>query len=332
MADKHVMFISASVGAGHNQASAAIMAGLHARAPSVSVEFIDTMEYVPAWFRCAYSGGYGVMVTRFPRLYGIGYRLQNRPQTPRREIGERLRLAIEWRALKRFRNRLMQHKPTLIVATHYLATPMIGRLIRGGETGLRMMAVVTDNEAHRFWYAENVEKWFVSNQSVGDELRKWDIEPKRIAVSGIPVHPKWTTQTDRAEVLRKWSLPADRPIVLLSGGTYFTIGPIGRIARAIINETNAHVIVLAGANKKLLASLAQMPEAQSRMTPVPMTDRLNELASVAEVMVTKPGGLTTSECLAGGTAMVLTKPVPRTGGSQRRYACRAGCSRGRPDE
>lgn len=310
MKHDHVIFVSASVGAGHNQAAAALLAGLKAEAPSVRAEFVDALEYVPWWFRLVYAGGYETLVTKFPRLYGLGYRLNNRPKTARRKISERLRLSLEWRALSRLRRYLLRQRPTLIVATHYLAMPMIGRLIRRGMTEMRMMTVVTDNEAHRFWYSENVERWFVANDHVSGELQGWNVEPERITVSGIPVHPKWTVPVDDSRVRRDWSLPADVPIVLLSGGAYFTVGPIARIARGILAETNAHVIALAGSNKKLLAQLSQMPESPERLTPVPMTDRLNELAGVAAVMVTKSGGLMTSECIASGTAMVLTKPVP----------------------
>ena len=310
MKHNRVMFVSSSVGAGHNQAAAALIAGLKAEAPSVRAEFIDTLEYVPWWFRLVYAGGYEMLVTKFPRLYGLGYRLNNRPKTARRKISERLRLVLEFRALCRLRQRLLRQRPSLIMATHYLAMPMIGRLIGGAATDLRMMAVVTDNEAHRFWYAKNVERWFVANDRVSGELQAWDVEPERITVSGIPVHPKWTAPPDKSKVRRDWSLPDDVPIVLISGGAYFTVGPIERIARGILAETNAHVVALAGSNKKLLAQLSQMPESPLRLTPVPMTDRLNELAAVADVMVTKSGGLMTSECLASGTAMVLIKPVP----------------------
>ena len=310
MKSNHVMFISASVGAGHNQAAAALLAGLKAEAPSVRGQFVDALEYVPWWFRLVYAGGYETLVTKFPRLYGLGYRLNNRPKTARRKFSERLRLSLEWRVLSSLRQRLLRQRPALIVATHYLAMPMIGRIIRRGMAEMRMMSVVTDNEAHRFWYSENVERWFVANEQVREELTGWDVEPERITVSGIPVHPKWTVAADKGRVRREWSLPEDVPIVLLSGGAFFTVGPIARIARSLIAETDAHVIALAGSNKKLLASLSRMPESPSRLTPVPMTDRLNELAGVADVMVTKSGGLMTSECIASGTAMVLTRPVP----------------------
>ena len=66
-----IIFVSSSVGAGHNQAAAALIAGLKSEAPSVRAEFVDALEYVPWWFRCAYAGGYETMVTKFPRLYAI---------------------------------------------------------------------------------------------------------------------------------------------------------------------------------------------------------------------------------------------------------------------
>jgi len=306
---KRVIFVSTSVGAGHHQAAAALMTRLGEVRPDVETEFLDALEFVPWWFRLVYGGGYNVLVTSLPRIYGVGYRWHNRPDTPRRTLLERNRLLIERFALRRLRRHLLDRRPTLVMATHYLAMPMIGRLIGRGER-LRMFAVITDNEPHRWWFAENVERYFVANQRVRELISRWGIAPGRITVSGIPVHPKWTAGLDRQSIFRDWRLPTDRPIVILSGGTFFTVGPVERIAQAILNNTDAHVVVLAGNNKKLLAALASLPESGRRLTPVAFTDRVQELAEVASVFITKPGGLMTSECIAKGVAMVLTKPVP----------------------
>jgi len=221
-----------------------------------------------------------------------------------------MRLRVEWYALKQLREHILKRRPNLILATHYLATPMIAKIISQSLPSLKLLTVITDNESHRFWYAENVEKWFVANEKVRDELLMWGIEPNRIIVSGIPVHKKWTAPFDREKTLRDWNLPSDRPIVILTGGAHFTVGPIEQIARRILATSNAHLIVLTGANKRLMARLAHWQQATKRMTLISFTDRLNELVGVAKVVITKAGGLITSECIARRVPMVLTKPVP----------------------
>ena len=305
-----VIFASSSVGAGHNQAAAAVMAALEAADPSVRAEFTDALQFVPRWFWLMYAGNYTLGVTRLPRLYGLGYRLMDRPKGPRRTLNERARLRLERHVLRPYQQHLLRRRPALVVATHYLASPTVGWMVGRGVKGIRLWALVTDYAAHRFYYAENVERYFVADEHVRDQLVAWGVEPQRIVLSGIPVHPKWTARLDKAKVRREWKLPEARPIVVVSGGTYFTVGPVPQLARGILSASDAHVVVLAGSDKKLLAHLAGLSQSTGRVTGVPFTDRVHELVAVASVVVTKPGGLMTTECMAKGAAMVLTRPIP----------------------
>ena len=96
-----VLFISTSCGAGHNQAAAAIQAALKDACPAVQTDFVDTLKLAPWWFRLYYGGGYKLLVTRLPWLYGFGYWLTDRPHRPGRGASEWLRLAVERRALRK---------------------------------------------------------------------------------------------------------------------------------------------------------------------------------------------------------------------------------------
>ena len=305
-----VLFIGASVGAGHNQAATAIMAALKARAPHLQAEFIDALEYTARWFRPSYRGLYQLGFVHFPRIYGWSYHMLNRPRGLSRTLSERIQLWTERLATRRLRRHILDRSPKLVVATHYLPSRMLGWLIGHGPSDLRMWVVVTDTEAHRFWYAENVQEYFVPNEQVAQTVRSWDMPGAGVTASGIPVHPKWTAPLDAKAILTQWKLPADRPIVLLNGGAYFSAGPTERIARRLLAETPAHVVVLAGSNKKLLAKLAALSGGTDRLTAAPFTDKVHELAHVASLVVTKPGGMITSECIAKAAPMVLTRPVP----------------------
>jgi processive 1,2-diacylglycerol beta-glucosyltransferase len=311
-ADRRTRLIlaSSSVGAGHNTAAAAIMAALKTADPAIRAEFTDALAFVPWWFRLTYAGIYTLGMTKVPRLYGVGYGLLGRTRGPRRILGERVRLSVERWALRSYQQHLLRRRPVLVLATHYLASPTVGWMVGRGVKGIRLWAMVTDHQAHRFYYAENVEKYFVANEQVRDQLAGWGVQPGRVVISGIPIHPKWTEPLNKAEVRRKWKLPDRGHIVLLSGGAYFTVGPVQQIAEGILAASEAHVVILAGANKKLLARLAGLSQSTGRVTAVPFTDRVHELVEVASLVVTKPGGLITTECTARGAAMVLTRPVP----------------------
>ena len=315
-----VLIVTATVGWGHNAAARAIISQLESAGRQIRVECVDVLSFTPRPFRACYAGSFALAMARLPWLYGLGFRLTNRPDGPSRALSERGRLWSERLAMKRFARYLLAQPADLVVHTHFLAAPLVGRLIEAGKLKSRQFVVVTDDEVHRFWYAENVEQWFVPAPCSAEKLRRWGIERQRITVSGVPIDPKWTGTTDREKVLSDWALPRNKSIVLLSGGTEFTCGPIVKIARRIVAACrDAYVVVLAGRNKKLLGRLSALPEAPDRLVGVGFTDRLDELVGACSMMVTKAGGLTTAECLAKGTPMVLLRPVPGHEAGNARY-------------
>ena len=322
-----VLVATASVGAGHNSAAQALVVGLRSASPAIGVQCEDVLAFAPRLFRAYYAGGFALAMTKLAGLYGLCFRLTDRPQRPGRSAVERRRLWTERRAMRRFRRRLLEYRPNVIINTHFLAAPMIGGMISRGQLDARQVVVVTDIQVHRFWYAENVEQWFVPADFSADLLFRWGIKDQQITVSGIPIHPKWTERLDRRKILEDWLLPADKRIVLLTGGTEFTCGPIVKIAGDLLHACrNAFLVVLAGRNRKLLADLAPMAATSDRLKLVSFTDRVHELVDAASLMITKAGGITTAECLAKATPMVLLNPIPGHEHGNAEYLAREGAA------
>jgi len=309
-----VLFASAGVGAGHNQASRALMAGLRRADPTIRTEWIDVLDVANPLFRLYYAGGYAAMVTRFPRIYGLGYRFTDHPRGPRRTLAERRRLWTERWAIRRLTPWLLARRPAVVVGTHFLIPPFVGRLIERGVEGLRQMVVITDHCLHRYWCAEHVERFFVPDENGRDRLVDFGVADDRIVVSGIPVHPKWTDPIDAAAARAAWELPEGRPMILMTGGTNFTVGRIDALALRLCRRIpHALVLVLAGTNKKLLGRLAARPEATGdspQLRPVGFTDRVHELVQLADLVITKTGALTVTECVTKAAALLVLKPVP----------------------
>lgn len=322
---KRVLVISASVGAGHNQAARAVVERLRHDAPHLEVEQVDALAFAGRCFRSWYAGGYALAVSRFPRLYGLGFRITDRPDTPRRTLAERRRLWTERREMSRLGEHIRSGRYDLVLHSHFLAPPLVAWMKDRDLLSCPQAVIVTDNVIHRYWFSRHVERWFLSADLDAARLERWGIQPERIVVSGMPVQAKWRSELDRSRVLAEWDLPAGRPIVLLSGGTEFVCGPVVRIARELAHaRQDLCVVVLGGRNKKLLGELAGLHLPPERLRPVAFTDRLHELVEAASLMITKAGGSTLAECAARGRAMVFLKPVPGQEAGNARYFAAAG--------
>jgi len=306
-----ILIATASVGAGHNAAARAIAAGLAELPNPPQVDVLDVLTLAPWSFRAYYAKGFAFTVTHMPRMYGLGYSLTNHPQGARLGLMERRRLWHERIAMRRFSRYMRELHTDMVVHTHFLAPPILSHLADKGQFSAPQFVAVTDHDPHRFWYARDIKRWFLPSEAGLEKLVRWGIDRDAITVSGMPIHPKWRQQPDRDKVLADWRLPADKKVVTLSGGTDFTCGPIVKIARQILQLCpEISLVVLGGRNKKLLGQLGQLAGEVDGLFPVSFTDRIHELVWVSSLMVTKPGGIATAECLAAGVPMLLPKPVP----------------------
>ncbi len=324
---KDILLLTAGIGSGHNQAARAIEAKLKLDAPELDVAIQDTLEFTSRAFRLKYLSAYLALISTFPKIYGAGFALTNRPNTPKRTLGEKRKLLAERFALRKLGRWITQRPPRLILHTHFLAPPYLDHLRNRGLLDTPQHLIVTDTNIHRWWYSTTAEHYFVATDHAAKRAARWGVDPGRISVSGIPIHPKWMAPLpSREELLAEWNLPADKTIILLSGGTDCTLGPVAKVARALAARCkNSVVVVLAGRNKKLLSKLATLPEsAAKQIVPLGFSDRLPELASLATLMVTKPGGLTTSECIAKSLPMVFLKPLPGQEGHNATHLAAAG--------
>ncbi len=322
-----VLISTVSLGAGHESVALALREALARRAPGVEVETVHVMDEGCPIFRRIYVGCYELAMSALPKVYGALFRASDGPHRPGKTLLERAWDAMQRHGTEGFGQRVLQERPDLVLHTHFLAHPTTDHLRRTGQLDVPILTVVTDYLAHRFWYAEHVDRWFVPASRTGQRLRRWGYDDEQVVVSGLPVRPCWHDRQDPGAIREDLSLPADRPIVLLSGGVRFTCGPVAEIARLLVRKLDVHVVVLAGRNDRLLSALRELPETPGRITPLPFTDRVAELAEAASAMVTKGGGVTTSECVIKGLPLVLMPPVPGQEQSNAEYFRDRGAAR-----
>src|SRR5579863_8047737 len=306
----NILILSASVGAGHMRAAQAVELATRQLAPEAHVGNIDILTLTNPGFRRVYGKAYVDLVNLAPHVLGYVYDLLDKPRNPDSKR-DRFRLAIEKLNLKKFCELMEEGKWDIVVNTHFLPAEIIASLRRKGKLSTPQITVTTDFETHRLWVNQPCDWYTTATEEGAAYLRHWGVPEENVSVTGIPIHPVFSKEKDRGECLKRQGLTGDRPVVLqLAGG--FGVGPIEKLFAGVLAvEVPLEIVVVAGKNEAVKKELekAEIPP-RHRVKIMGFTDQIDELMAVADVVVSKPGGLTTSEVLARGAAMAIVNPIP----------------------
>ncbi len=305
-----VLILSASAGAGHLRAAQAIERALAEAGGAEEVRNVDTLDYTNPMFRNLYSKAYIEMVNKTPELLGWLYDHLDKPWKHARR-----RLAFEKLNTRPFVKLLKSYRPEIAICTHPLPAEIISWLKSKEKLATRQAIVVTDFDVHAMWLCRHYERYFVAIEETRVHLESLGVPASKITVSGIPIDPVFARPKDKAEMRRKYSLKPDLTTILVSAGG-FGVGPIDALMASLRGlEHPAQVVAICGRNEKLKAQLdaqASGLAADSRVAlhPVGFTEAMDEYMAASDLLLGKAGGLTTSEALARGLALVIVNPIP----------------------
>jgi len=298
------------VGAGHLRAAEAVELALRELAPEAIIRNIDVLQWTSKAFRRIYGRAYLDLVNKAPHVLGYFYDMLDQPPGPHRK-SDRLRLLVERLNLGKVTRFLQAEKWDVIVNTHFLPAEIIAFLKRTERINVPQMTVTTDFETHRLWVANPCERYCTATEEGAVYLEYWGVPAQDIRVTGIPIHPVFSQSFDRVALLNKYGLTGNRPVLLqLAGG--FGVGPIEKIFRNLLMiGIPLEIIAVVGRNEGAKHALEriEIPERHNARI-FGYTDKIHELMALSDLVVSKPGGLTTSEVLASGAAMAILNPVP----------------------
>ncbi len=307
---RRILVLSASVGAGHLRAAEAVQAALQQLDPDATVKNVDVLELTNAAFRRVYSRTYFDLVNKAPQILGYMYELLDRPPSAQRKA-DRLRLMVERLNLRRFSKLLQAERWDVIVNTHFLPAEIIAALRRKGDFTTPHITVTTDFETHRLWVNQPCDHYFTATEEGAAYLQHWGVPAAAISVSGIPIHPVFSQPQDARQCRARLGLGDDRPVILqLAGG--FGLGPVEKLFTGLLAvQRPLEVVVVSGRNEELRQRLEQLAiPPRHRAKVLGFTTEIDEWMAAADVVLSKPGGLTTSEVLARGAALMIVNPSP----------------------
>lgn len=309
MTQKKILLLSVSAGAGHMRAAEAIRAYAGVHDAHILATHLDVMNFVTTGFRKLYTDFYIKLVNKAPTLWGYLYQVTNEAQ-PDGSM-QKLRRALERLNTRGLLQEIHAFKPDAIICTHFLPAEILSRMIRKDRLDCPVWVQVTDFDLHRMWVHEHMAGYFAANDEVAFRMRAQGIEAEAIHVTGIPIMPAFSQPLDRAECAREFGLDPQRTTFLLMGGGA-GLGSLETVAERLLNlKHDFQLIVLAGKNAAALTALQALAARHpDRLLPQGFTDRVERLMACADLVITKPGGLTTSECLAMGLPMIVNSPIP----------------------
>jgi processive 1,2-diacylglycerol beta-glucosyltransferase len=173
------------------------------------------------------------------------------------------------------------------------------------------LMVITDFEAHRLWATQPCAHFFTATEETARYLQCYGVSAGDVSVTGIPIHPVFAEAKSPAACRARHGLAGDRPVLLQMAGGH-GVGPMAELYRALLAvEVPIELVVVAGHNAAARQHLEvlQVPPRHRRHI-LGFTRDMDELMAAADLTVTKPGGLTTSEALARGLPLVIIYPVP----------------------
>ncbi len=316
-----VLFLSARVGEGHKAAAAAVSTRLAAR--GMRGDVVDSYRYAASLFSKVVSDGYIGMVRTIPQLYGFIY---NRAERATEAGGFRV-WASEFTA-RNIRGLMQRLKPSVVVCTHAFPCGVMSAYKRLYDPSIPVMGIVTDFVVHPFWIYRNIDAYAVATPEIRAALVGRGIDPQRIGIDGIPVDPRFgEPPPDRGALRETLGLPRAAEVALVMGGG-LGLGPVAATVRALARSAEPVTpVVIVGKNRRLelrVAEEARRDGADVRV--LGFVENVFDWMHAADVLVTKPGGLSTSEALAAGLPMVLLRPLPGQEERNLRYLTARGAA------
>lgn len=302
---KRIILMYISEVSGHHSATLAIEKAIKIVQPDTEVLNINSFNYTNPISEKIINRLYMAVIKRTPQIWDYLY---DNPSVVKKV--ENIKKTIHKFNSPKLKNLFDKFKPDAVVCTQAFPCGMVADFKRTYQSDMPLIAVLTDYIPHSYWVYDSVSYYITPSEEVAERLMKKGVPAGKIKSLGIPFDPKFNEEVSKAEVMRKLNLNQDIPALLIMGGGQ-GLGPIKTIVKSLEKvEGDLQELIVTGTNKKLYNSLIRIKNYKKNIHVFGFVDNINELMSISSIIITKPGGVTTSEALAKRIPMIIVKPIP----------------------
>lgn len=291
---------------GHRQATVAIQQTLKQLNPLVKAPTVNGFGYTYPILEKVVNQAYMSVIKATPKVWDYMY--DNPKIVKNSQSIKKFLYKTSYEKLNKLFNR---HNPNTIVCTQAFPCGMVADFKVKKKLKVKIVGVLTDFAPHSFWINDGVDYYIVPSLEAKDRFIKKGVPADSIKVYGIPIRAKFSAQLNKEPIAQQLGFDVNIPTILIMGGGQ-GLGPIKEIVKSLMKiEMSFQVVVLAGTNKKIVKALNEyIEETQKKILVFEFANNVDELMELASMIITKPGGITTAECLAKGLPMVIVDPIP----------------------
>ena len=309
---KRILIFYGSYGGGHLSAARSIKEYIENNYKDSELLMVDCMEYISKTINKVTTKAYANIAKNAKWAWGKIYYASSKG--PILKITSDTQKILSLKLKKLFQ----EFKPDLVISTHPFSSQMSAYLKNKYKLSLEIATVLTDYAPHTQWlmYSEQVNYFFVAHEGMKNALILEGIPENKIFITGIPLSNRFLFHYEKAQILSDFNLSVNKKTVLFfAGGEYgFGKDKTLKILKTLIDSfPNLQIIAIAGKNKKMQNNFEELVEKTNSSETVkilPYTDKVPELMSASDLVITKPGGLTTTESLASGLPIIVINPIP----------------------
>lgn len=302
-----VVILSGELGDGHKQAAHALVEASALYEDHVDVQVVDFMSLVSPRLHHVSKYLFVQGLKNFPYVYGFLYKRTRQPNA----LSYMLKRCTAY-GISRLLHFLNETRPDIVVSTFPMAAAAVSLLKESGAIHMPSVTVVTDHTDHSYWLHHSTDHYIVGSEFVRHSLARSGIADHRMSVTGIPIRSQFYQSFNRQLLRKKHGLLLDRPTLLLMGGGH------GMMSHDLINMLKSEqladplqIIIVCGHNDSLRRQLSHtLHGSKHHIVLTGYVDYVHELMALSDLIITKPGGLTTSEAIALNLPMLLYRPLP----------------------
>lgn len=305
---KKLLIIYASYGSGH-KAIANYIDDYFTSSGEYETLNIDLLDYSHKTLGKFTSDFYYFTQKYAPFIWEVVYRMTSNKAAG--TVGAKLQSKVV--SGKKINGVIKEFKPDIVIATHFTGATYVAKMIRNGEIDTKLISVVTDYRAHPIWIEahKTVDALIVNSQEEKRFLIKKGINPRIIKTFGIPVSSKYSNSLyNKSELLKKFGLTGERPIILFygggGGGSFLSLPYLVTIAEEGID---ADIFFVCGKSEELYKKATGIVTRHNskNIRVLGFINNGPELMMVSDFIITKPGGITVTECLCFKKPMLLIR-------------------------
>lgn len=322
MHPKRIILMYISEVSGHRNAALAIEKAMLMLEPDTETLNINAFNYTNPIAEKVTNSIYMGIIKIAPKIWDYLY---DNPKIVKRI--ERTKENIHKANSPKLKKLFDKFMPDAVICTQAFPCGMVADYKKTYGLNLPLIAVLTDYVPHSYWIYDNVDYYIVPSEDIAASLVKRGVADKKVKSLGIPFDPKFGQLQEKSGLLHKYKLKSGIPTILVMGGGQ-GLGPIKTIVKSLEKvKSEIQEIVVTGTNKKLYKTLKRrIKKYKKRIILFGYAHHINELMNLADIVISKPGGVTTSEVLAMGKPMIIVKPLPGQEANNTRYLTEKGAA------